>query len=220
MHDNHSQKFLPARLAVKELDISYSTLKRWERQGRIETCPQNSTNTLYKVHQFKNIKQVQSPQKFIYARVSTRKQYKDLQNQIDSLTEQFPSYQVVQDIGSGLNWKRKGFTSLLDKVFDSQVSEIVVAHKDRLSRFAFELLQFIFEKYKVKLVVFNQNSTTHLEEFSEDLLSVITVFTARYYGKRKYSHAKQKTQTLSQHRSKKNPKEVDGNSSISLQPIH
>lgn len=212
-------QFLPARLAVKELGISYSTLKRWERQGRIETSYQNITNTLYKVHKFKHIGKTQSPQKFIYARVSTRKQSKDLKNQIEFLAKQFPSHQIIKDIGSGINWKRKGLTSLLDKVFDNQVSEIVVTHKDRLSRFSFELLQFIFDKYKVKLVVLNQDTSTQLEEFSEDLLSVITVFTARYYGKRKYRNEKQKTQTLSKYGTEKNPQEVDGNSKISLQPI-
>jgi putative resolvase len=109
----------------------------------------------------------------------------------------------IQDIGSGLNWKRKGFMEILDGVYEKTISEVVVFHKDRLCRFGFELVEFIMEKAGTKLLVHdkietttetNEKSTTKYtspeQELAEDLLSIVTVFVARNNGKRSNGYKK------------------------------
>ena len=92
---------------------------------------------------------------------------------------------TITDIASGLNWKRNGLRSLLELVYKGTVKKIVVAYKDRLARFGFELLEWIFKQHETELVVLNQNSGTSDEsELQQDLLSIVNVFVARHNGAR------------------------------------
>ena len=87
----------------------------------------------------------------------------------------------------GINFKRKGFETILEQVLDGIVEEIVITHRDRLSRFSFEFIQSICRKFGTKIIVTNsKQDKTQQQELADDLMSVITVFTARYYGSRKY----------------------------------
>ena len=107
---------------------------------------------------------------------------------INFLTKKYPSYEIITDIGSGINFKRKGLQQILDDLFEQNISEVVVASKDRFSRFGYELFEYIFNKFGAKITCVNkQLDQTIKEELAEDLLSIITVFTARYHGKRKYN---------------------------------
>jgi predicted site-specific integrase-resolvase len=125
--------------------------------------------------------------KVVYARVSSRNQKDDLQKQIEFLRTRYPTYELVEDIGSGLNFKRKGFTALLGRVLQGDVSEIVVAHRDRLCRFGFDLIESIATKNNCKLVVLDDSKQSPQAELVTDLLSIIHVFSCRLYGLRKYS---------------------------------
>jgi predicted site-specific integrase-resolvase len=122
-----------------------------------------------------------------YARVSSAHQKEDLERQIEQLKKDCPSHELIQDIGSGLNWHRKGFATLLDRILSGSVEEVMVAYKDRLCRFGYELIEQMCKKFDTKLVVLNKdeegekNTTT---ELSEDLLSIVTVFVARNNGLR------------------------------------
>ena len=101
--------------------------------------------------------------------------------------KKFPYYEVYSDIGSGLNYKRKALRNILEQLFAGGIKEVVVAHKDRLCRFGFELFEFMFAKHGAILTVFGAEGIKEpLDEFTEDVLSIVTVFTARYYGSRKY----------------------------------
>ena len=127
----------------------------------------------------------------IYCRVSSAKQKGDLDRQIKSLQRKFPDHEVIQDIGSGINFKRKGFLSLLQQVFDGTVSEVVVSSHDRFSRFNFEFFEWLLMQFGCKLISLNKSEDKSPEqELSEDLISVITIFTARYHGRRKYNRNK------------------------------
>ena len=131
-----------------------------------------------------------------YARVSSSHQKEDLSRQIKFLTEKYPSARLFQDVGSGLNWKRPGLLAILDLVHKGLVAEIVVTYKDRLCRFGSELLEWIFKKNNVKLVVLYTccDNTDPTTELAEDLLAVTTVFVARNNGLRagKYRREKNK----------------------------
>lgn len=198
--DDGPIQLLTPRSAAKVLGISYSTLTRWALEGRIPFITQPSGHRLYKIPLRTITTKDNDLLRICYCRVSTHKQSQDLNNQVEFLKAKFPNHLFIKDIGSGLNWKRKGLITLLDKVHQGLVQEIVVAHSDRLCRFGFELLQYIFNKHKVKLVVLDQTEKDSMQEFANDVISIITVFNARYYGKRSHSHKIEETQIVSKPR--------------------
>ena len=123
----------------------------------------------------------------IYARVSSshQKTAGDLQRQIDDLRHAYPGHQVLSGVGSGLNYKRKGLQTLLDRVYEGMVEEVVVRHKDRLCRDGLELAEWILEKAGTMLVVLCQSTEQEAEatrELADNLLSIPTVFVARHNG--------------------------------------
>lgn len=128
---------------------------------------------------------------YIYARVSTRKQSDDLKSQITTLQSRHPGSLVLSDCASGLNFKRKGLKTLLELAIKRRVRTVYIAHKDRLCRFAFDLVEHILKLHGAKIVVdaYDTDTTTSTAispelELAEDVLAVITVFGARLYGKR------------------------------------
>jgi predicted site-specific integrase-resolvase len=118
--------------------------------------------------------------------VSSSKQREDLDRQEAFLRDKYPTHTVIKDIGSGLNYKRKGLLKLLRLSNKKQVGEIVVFSKDRLCRFGFELLQFQFSENDTKLMVYEQIDKSPEVEFTEDILAILQVFACRWNGKRKY----------------------------------
>jgi predicted site-specific integrase-resolvase len=104
------------------------------------------------------------------------------------MSAQYPQHKILRDIGSGINWKRPGLRSLVQACLRGTLQEVVVAHRDRLSRLGFELLEFLIEQSGARIVVMGggEKSTTE-QELGEDLLSIIHVFSSRHYGMRKYS---------------------------------
>ena len=137
---------------------------------------------------------------FLYARVSSKKQYDDLSRQVEFLQnwagDKVSEYIVIEDIGSGINFKRKGFNAILDRCLQGVIGEVVVAHKDRLSRFAFELIESIVSKAGGKITVIQDSGNiTSEQELAEDLLSIVHIYSCRQMGKRSYSR---RTQTTSE----------------------
>lgn len=131
-------------------------------------------------------------QNFIYTRVSTRKQMDDLSRQVNFLQQYKPEYSgytTIEDIGSGINFKRKGLSKILECCIQQTIGEVVVAHRDRLSRFGFDLIEQFVEKGGGRITVLEggaSNKSTQ-QELSEDLLSIIHVFNCRQMGRRSYS---------------------------------
>jgi predicted site-specific integrase-resolvase len=124
--------------------------------------------------------------------VSSHGQKEDLERQIEYFSTKFPNHIIIKDIGSGLNFKRKGFNSILDFAIKGDIQEVVVTHKDRLCRFGFELIERIITEYSNgKIVVLNQKKTSPEKELVDDLISVVTVFSSRLYGLRSHSIKKQ-----------------------------
>jgi excisionase family DNA binding protein len=211
------QTYTPKQLA-SVLGVTTQTLQDWERQGKIKAIKTKGGHRRYiydvpKIHdEFKKPKR-----KFIYARVSSAKQKPDLQRQVDALQTQYPDFEVIQDVGSGINFKRRGLITLLENVLGGNVSHIVVAHKDRLTRFGFDMFQYLFTKFGVSFEVLSDNDVKEpITDLAKDLLSIVTVFTARYYGSRKYSLLKE-NKVLSQQRTKKTSKPVHWRSKVLLQ---
>lgn len=137
---------------------------------------------------------------FIYCRVSTRKQMDDLSRQVESFSKpEYVSYTIIKDIGSGINFKRKGLSKILDTCLQKTIGTVVVAHKDRLSRFGFDLIEQVINKAggSIKVLDNTDNNKSREQELSEDLLSIIHIFNCRSMGTRRYKtkNSKNKIET-------------------------
>ena len=121
-----------------------------------------------------------------YCRVSSSKQRDDLERQVSFMRSIYPEAEIIKDIGSGLNFKRKGLRAILDRLLQGNKLTIIVAHRDRLCRFGFELIQYRVEQNAGQIMV--QGPTVHSPsaELTADLLSILHIF-SRMHGLRKYS---------------------------------
>lgn len=133
---------------------------------------------------------------YIYTRVSSKKQLDDLSRQISYIQEQrseYSSFTVISDIASGINFERKGLSTILDSCVQGIIGEVIVAHRDRLSRFGFDLVKLIIEKSGGKVTVLDdERDKSSEQELAEDLLSIIHIFSCRQMGKRSYSSKRTK----------------------------
>ena len=181
----------PKQAAVT-LGVSTQTLRVWHRTGIIDAQQAPSGHRRYVVHvPERYADESSSEQRIIYARVSSTKQRGDLERQIASLQSSFPKYRVVSDIGSGLNFKRRGLLSILDLAIEGRLVEVVVSHRDRLARYGFEFIERVFRRHGALVTVLHsQDNENGTGELAEDLLAVVTVFAARYHGRRRSSNGK------------------------------
>ncbi len=177
--------FVTSKKAQEFHKVSGETLRQWAIKGEIEFITTKKGHRRYKIIPIGD--KTEQRERYIYARVSSSKQKRDLQKQISFLTQEYPEHKVISDVGSGISIKRKGFKTLLEQILEGNVEEIVVANKDRLSRFSFKLIQLICRKFGTRIIVANKQKTkSDNEELADDIISIITVFTAKYYGSRKY----------------------------------
>lgn len=198
---SQSRNYLSAAKARHKLGVCSKTLRNWDSKGLIQTVRTPTGIRLYDVSSIDKSKDDvtgtsrESGHRIIYARVSSAKQKEDLERQVQFMSSKFPGHKVVRDVGSGINWSRPGLKTVLRHCLQGSLRELVVAHRDKLSRLAFELLQFLVEEAGGKLVVFGESqdgSSGDRSEFrpeselEEDLLSIIHVFSSRHYGRRKY----------------------------------
>ena len=123
-----------------------------------------------------------------YARVSSQKQKDDLERQVQDLEAAYPDHEVITDIASGINWKRPGLIAILDRAMRGDVKEVVVAHRDRLCRFAFDLVKHVLDRAGCRIVVLDKDDGAGDDsvesELRDDLLAIVTVFVASNNGKR------------------------------------
>lgn len=184
--------FVKAVHAVKFYKVNDSTLRRWARNGLIKTESTKGGHWLYWTGDEPDT-ETESIEKLsdhiIYARVSSKKQKGDLQHQIGYLKSKYPNYKLIADIGSGINYERKGFKSILERVIRGDIKKVVVANQDRFTRFGFSFFQWLFEQFGVVLETV-ERPVREGEDLIGDFMEIITVFTARYYGRRKYYNKK------------------------------
>ena len=133
-----------------------------------------------------------------YCRVSSRKQREDLERQVAYLRELYPAAEIVRDIGSGRNYKRKGFRTVVDRCLRGDKFQLVIAHRDRLCRFGIELIQYMVEQNGGELVVLDKTVHSPTEEFSADLLNILHVFSCRMHGLRRSRSEIKEDKTLTQ----------------------
>jgi predicted site-specific integrase-resolvase len=192
-------KSVPISVAARALGVSTSTLRRWESTGRLTPARTEGGQRRYDLAALRPgfAHGIQMPRKTVaYARVSSHDQRTDLERQRQVLelycASQGWTFEVIADLGSGMNYHKKGLKRLLDEILGGTIGRLVLIHKDRLLRFGAELVFAICEAKQVEVVIINQGSTdtTFEEDLASDVLEIITVFSARLYGSR--SHRNQK----------------------------
>jgi putative resolvase len=181
-------RYVSASKIKQRYQISTRTLQRWadaSEVGSVRTPGGKRLYSQFDIDQLFSAPESSRPKaKICYARVSSHKQEADLQRQIADLQRAFPGYELISEIGSGLNYNRPKFRALLDRVYRGDVEEVCVAHKDRMCRYGLELVEYIFQKSNAKLVVQMQETDDAQAELAEDLLAIVTYFTAKNNGQR------------------------------------
>ena len=195
-----SRKLVPIHEAAEALGVSAQTLRRWEREGRL--VPDERTAGGRRRYDLARLKpelfrsQAEAARKTVaYARVSSHDQKDDLERQKQVLelycARQGWTFEVIADLGSGMNYHKKGLKRLLDAIIAGEVGRLVITHKDRLLRFGAELVFAICEAKNVEVVILNQGEdSTFEEDLAKDVLEIITVFSARLYGSRSRKNQK------------------------------
>ena len=179
---------------AKRLGVTVRTLQRWDNEGSL-VAYRNPHNMRYYTEEQYNAYVKGSEQKqrkqIAYARVSNAGQKDDLKNQIDFLRNYVNGKgiilnEVITDIGSGLNYKRKNWNDLISGVMQGEIATIYVTFKDRFVRFGYDWFEQLCKKFNTDIVVLNNPDLSPQQELVEDLISIIHVFSCRIYGLRKY----------------------------------
>ncbi|MDB9454226.1 IS607 family transposase [Dolichospermum circinale CS-541/06] len=178
--------YIPLRKAVEFLGLHPNTLRRYADEGKIKSIKNPAGQRLYDIESYITGDSIRTPT-ICYCRVSSSKQRDDLDRQIAYMQSLYPDAEIIKDIGSGLNFKRKGLRSLLDRLLQGNKFILVVACRDRLARFGFELVQYMVEQNGGQIVVLDKTVHCPQSELTQDLLSILHVFSCRMHGLRKYS---------------------------------
>ena len=185
--------------AAKALGVSPSTLRRWERNGKITPERTEGSHRLYRLSQFKIARKLNMRERktIAYGRVSSNDQKGDLERQKKVLEMYCAShgwkFELITDLGSGMNYYKKGLKKLLNAILEGDVGRLVLGSvpKDRLLRFGAELVFALCEAREVEVVIINSGIDVKFEEeLAKDVLEIITVFSARLYGSRSRKNQK------------------------------
>ena len=184
--------------AAKELGVSNKTLRRWEATGKITSERTPKGHRRYDLSKLQSIiprKTFEDRKTIAYARVSSHDQKEDLARQVIVLESYCANhgwtFEVFQDLGSGLNYGKKGLRKLIKEICSGRVQRLVITHKDRLLRFGAELIFSLCEQFGAEVVILNSSEDSSFEDdLVQDVLEIITVFSARLYGARSRKNKK------------------------------
>jgi putative resolvase len=199
-------EFVSGKKASEILGVHQRTLYQWDEKKLIETIRTPGGKRLYNVKKYleekdknkSNVTKVNNPmineklqqlkENYIYARVSSLGQKEDLERQKTFLQTKYPNYILITDIGSGMNLNRPGLRKIIDKAIEGKINEVVIAHKDRLCRFGYELVEDIITKYSNGKIIILESAKDKepKEELVDDVLQIMNIFVAKINGMRKY----------------------------------
>lgn len=187
--------------AARRLGKTVKTLQRWDRAGTLVSIKTPSGRRAYSLEMLRTAMGLADEQQqrtaVAYCRVSSQSQRPDLKNQ-RRVVEEFviarglANVEFLEEIGGGLNFKRPIFLKLVDRIVAGEVSQLVLAHKDRLARFGFELLAHLCRTHKCELLVIDSEKLSPEVEMTQDLMTIVHCFSSRLYGLRNYRAALKK----------------------------
>jgi putative resolvase len=186
-------KYVRRKDVLEVLKVHYQTLYRMENQGLIDVKRTNGGHRLYNLEKYlreNNMIDEKDKVNICYCRVSSKKQIKDLDNQIKLMKKKYPNHTIIKDVGSGLNMERKGLKKIIEMAIEGQISEVVITYKDRLARFGYEMIEWIIERYSngnIKVMNKKEEETPE-QEITNDILQIMNVYVAKINGRRKNKH--------------------------------
>lgn len=187
-------KYYSTKKVTEILGVTAQTLRNWDKEGKLKPSYVKSNGyRYYSEESILSYTQERKTKKNLnvvgYARVSSKKQSDDLERQINNLntyiSSKYDSFDIITDIGSGINYNKPGLKKLIEKINKKEVDLIIVLYKDRLLRFGFELVEYFAELNNVKIEVLDKIDKNQDEELVEDLVQIISVFSCKIQGKRK-----------------------------------
>ena len=187
-------KYYSAKTVTQILGVTAQTLRNWDKEGKLKPSYTKSNGYRYyseeDVLSYTKERDRKKERKLVgYVRVSSKKQEDDLKRQKENLETYLKQtnqeYEIISDIGSGINYNKPGLRKLIEKINKKEVDEIVVLYKDRLLRYGFELIEYFASLNNVRIRVLDKINKIEDEELVEDLVQIITVFLCKIQGKRK-----------------------------------
>ena len=179
---------------ANKIGKTVQTLRNWDNKGTLKPHHVTDGRTRYysqeQLNHFLGLKSKDELNKKTigYCRVSSHKQKDDLERQIENVKTYMYArgyqFEIISDIGSGINYNKKGLNQLIDMITNSEVDKIVVLYKDRLIRFGYELIENLCDKYGTTIEIIDNTEKTEEQELVEDLIQIVTVFSCRLQGKR------------------------------------
>lgn len=179
---------------AKKIGVTQQTLRNWHKQGVL--IPAKITDSGYRYYSEKQLREYlgTKPKSHTekitigYCRVSSNKQKDDLERQIANmqsyLMAQGKPFEIIHDIGSGINYTKKGLQQVIKRITQGEVAKVVVLYKDRLIRFGFELIEYVAFLYDCQIEIIDSTKKTEEQELVEDLVQIVTVFSCKLQGKR------------------------------------
>jgi putative resolvase len=182
-----SERLYTLKEACLLLGLHPRTIQKWDKQGKIRVVRTPGGRRRIPESEIRRLQGEKGIRSVIgYARVSSNTQKDDLERQVEYLRQRGVQ-EVITDIGSGLNEKRKGFLRLLDRVLHNEVDKVVILYEDRLTRFGFDTLKKVFEAHGTTIEVLNQtDAKPPQQELVEDLITIISHFSGKLYGMRSH----------------------------------
>jgi putative resolvase len=199
-----TDKFVSTKIALEMLGISHLTLIKMADNKKIEIMKTEGGHRKYNIDKYirdnkitikgeeKNIEPKIEKVDICYVRVSTLAQKDDLARQRAFMKRKYPDYEIIEDIGSGINFNRKGLRRIISMAIAGKISKLIVAYKDRLTQFGYELIEDLIKEYSNgEIIVINDQDDKKepKEELVEDVLQILNVYTAKMNGLRKYGKA-------------------------------
>ena len=176
----------------KILGVSAQTLRNWDNNGKLH--PHHTTASGYRYYSDEQLNEVlhikPKNNRIIigYCRVSSQKQKDDLERQIENvrtyLLAKGQPFEIISEIGSGINYKKKGLQELIKRISENQVEKVVILYKDRLLRVGFELVEYLAMLHHCEIEIIDHTEKTEQQELVEDLVQIITIFSCKLQGKR------------------------------------
>lgn len=180
-------QYLTPQQVYKQFGYHPKSLAEWADEGKIEYIKSPGGHRRYPLSSLENLdNKIDTRTTVLYARVSTRSQMDALDSQIKYLGQHYPGAELIKDIASGMNWKRKNFVKLMERVAAKEVKTIVVGHKDRLCRFGFEFVEWFCNLNDCTIVVLDNTKLSPHEELMQDFISIMHCMSSRLYFLRTY----------------------------------
>ena len=188
-------KYYSSKTVTQILGVTAQTLRNWDKEGKLKPAYVKSNGYRYysedSILAYTSDKRKNKKKLNVvgYARVSSKKQSDDLERQVNNLKSyldsKYDEYEIITDIGSGINYTKPGLKKLIEKINRKEIDLIVVLYKDRLLRFGFELIEYFASLNDVKIEVLDKIDKNQDQELVEDLVQIVTVFSCKIQGKRK-----------------------------------